>query len=156
MAFGGPSLFQDNNTVCTCVATRVPPTIRIITSYCRRKTGPTKRTPAIISTTMSMLQKSLLTTQSHYPVLYLETFMYLHSNLSKVQLCVPATLHVKSQSSSCNEIWILRLFSNVAEKTRSCFSLDTEQWYWTVTVQSLCRVKKISMTKSQVVSRALK
>ena len=64
----------------------------------------------------------------------------------KVQL---GTLKVKSWSSgSCNEIWILPPFSKAAMKTHSCFALDTEQWYWNVTVQSLCRVKKISMTRN--------
>ena len=53
----------------------------------------------------------------------------------KVQWAVLSTLQVKSGSGSCNEIWILRPFSKAAEKTWSCFSLDTEQQYWTVTVQ---------------------
>ena len=39
-------------------------------------------------------------------------------------------------------------FSNTAEKTRPCFALDTEHQYWTVTVQYMCRVKKISMTSN--------
>ena len=56
----------------------------------------------------------------------------------KVQWVVLAILQVKSQSGSCNEIWILRPFSKAAEKTRSCFALDTEHQYCTVTVQYLC------------------
>ena len=40
----------------------------------------------------------------------------------------------------------MRPFSKAAEKTRSCFAFDTEHQYWAVTVQSVCRVKKISMT----------
>ena len=66
----------------------------------------------------------------------------------KVQWAVLATLQVKSRSSSCNEIWILRPFSKAAEKTWSCFALDTEHQYWIVTVQYLYRVKKISMTNN--------
>ena len=66
----------------------------------------------------------------------------------KVQWAVLTTLQVKSQSGRCNEIWILRPFSKAAEKTQSCFALDTEHQYWTVTVQHLCRVKKISMTSN--------
>ena len=53
----------------------------------------------------------------------------------KVQLVVLATLQVKSESVSCNETWILCQFSKAAEKTWSCFALDTVQQYWTVTVQ---------------------
>ena len=67
---------------------------------------------------------------------------------AKVQWVILATLQVKSKSGSCNEIWILRPFSKAAEKTRSCFALHTEHQYWTVTVQCLCRVKKISMTSN--------
>ena len=68
--------------------------------------------------------------------------------VQKVQRDVLATIQVKSRSCSCNEIWILRPFSKAAEKTWSCFVLDTEQQYWTVTVQYLCRVKQISMTSN--------
>ena len=39
-------------------------------------------------------------------------------------------------------------FSKAAETTRSCFALDTEHQYWIVTVQYLCRVKKISLTSN--------
>ena len=42
----------------------------------------------------------------------------------------------------------MRPFSKAAEKTQSCFALDTEQWYWPVTVQSLWRVKKVSLTSN--------
>ena len=66
----------------------------------------------------------------------------------KVQWAVLATLQVKSQSGSCNEIWILRPFSKAAGKTWARFALDTEHQYWTVAVQYLCRVKKISMTSN--------
>ena len=58
------------------------------------------------------------------------------------------TLQVKSGSGSCNEIWIFHPFSKAVEKTWSCFALDTEHQYWTVTVQYLCRVKKNSMTSN--------
>ena len=49
---------------------------------------------------------------------------------------------------SCNEIWILRPLSKAAEKTGLCFAWYTEHQYWTVTVQYLCRVKKILMTSN--------
>ena len=43
---------------------------------------------------------------------------------------------------------MLFTLGKAAEKTLSCFALDTEHQYWTVTVQYLCRVKKISMTSN--------
>ena len=61
-------------------------------------------------------------------------FVKLKKEDSKVQWTVLATLQVKSGSGSCNEIWILHPFSKAAEKTWWCFSLNTEQQYWTVTV----------------------
>ena len=60
----------------------------------------------------------------------------------KVQLAVLLTLQVKSGSGSCNKIWILCPFCKAAEKTWSCFSLDTEQQYWTVTVHSIEKSKE--------------
>ena len=70
-------------------------------------------------------------------IIYLSGFFY------KVWWVVLTSLQVKSWSCSCNEIWILRPFSKAAEKTWSCFALDTEQQYWTVTVQSQKSEEKI-------------
>ena len=64
------------------------------------------------------------------------------------QWTVLATLQVKSWYGCCNKIWILCPFSKVAEKTRSCFALNAEHQYWTVTVLYLYRAKKISMTSN--------
>ena len=93
----------------------------------------------------------LLSTQTFWPSVYaygvrISLCMIMEF---KVQWAVLATIQVKSGSGSCNEIWILRPFSKAAEKTWSCFSLDTEQQYWTVTVQYFCKkVKKIWMTSN--------
>ena len=64
----------------------------------------------------------------------------------KVQWAVLATLQVKSQSGSCNEIWNMGPYW-------SCFASDTEHQYWTVIVQSVCRVKKNSVHFKKPVSR---
>ena len=66
----------------------------------------------------------------------------------KVQWVILAPLQVKSRSGTCNEIWILLPFRKAAEKTWSCFALDTEHQYWAVTVQYLWRANKISMTSN--------
>ena len=71
-------------------------------------------------------------------------------------MAVLTTLQVKSQSNRCNEIEILRPFSKATEKTWSCFALNTEHQYWTVTVQYLCRVKKILTTLFFFISTFLK
>ena len=55
---------------------------------------------------------------------------------------------ITSQYSLCKEIWIFVPIQQGTEKTWSCFALDTEHQYWAVTVQYLCRVKKISMTSN--------
>ena len=68
--------------------------------------------------------------------------------VNRLEFCFMESLH------NTDGLEFLRPFSKAAEKTQSCFALDTEQWYWPVTVQSLCRVKKISMT-SNVLSYTL-
>ena len=65
--------------------------------------------------------------------------------VEKWQVSMMKLRNVKSLFMS--KIWLKP--SKAAEKTFitwSCFVLNTEQWYWTVTVQYLCRVKKSSMT----------
>ena len=52
------------------------------------------------------------------------------------------------QYSYFKEIWIFAPIQQGTEKTWSCFALDTEHQYWAVTVQYLCRVKKISITSN--------
>ena len=52
---------------------------------------------------------------------------------------------ITSQYSQFKEILIFAPIQQGTEKTWSCFAFDTEHQYWAVTVQYLCRVKKISM-----------
>jgi hypothetical protein len=55
-------------------------------------------------------------------------------------------LYLRPSMSSHDPVFVMKF--EFAEKTRSCFALATEHQYWTVTVQSLCRVKKILMTSN--------
>ena len=55
---------------------------------------------------------------------------------------------ITSQYSYFEEIWIFAPIQQGTEKTWSCFALDTAHQRWAVTVQYLCRIKKISMTIS--------
>ena len=68
-------------------------------------------------------------------------FILLYTLDSVVPLHEIISLH-----SYLKEIWIFAPIQQGPEKTWSCFALNTEQQYWTVTVQYLCRVKKMSMT----------
>ena len=96
----------------------------------------------------SILQTSRLCTSSQSSLLP----FCLCSNWRKINKIVmsiwPYLPLSKSWSHICNEIWIFWPFSKAAKKTGSCFPLDTEHQYWTVTVQSLCRLKKISITRN--------
>ena len=44
------------------------------------------------------------------------------------------SLHNTKYFKILKKFEFLRSFTKAAEKTWSCFALDTEQWYWTVTV----------------------
>ena len=88
---------------------------------------------AKIRTRIGLEPQRIITGQTTY--VHISCFHESWSSICKDRWVVLATFQVKSGSRSCNEIWILRPFSKTAEKTWSCFSLDTEQQYWTVTVQ---------------------
>ena len=87
------------------------------------------------------------------------------SNTWNIKINLPQFSFMKSLCNTVKEISNFAPIQQGTEKTWSCFALDTEHQYCAVTVQYLCRVKKISMTsnvlplhfapKGQLISKCL-